>query len=70
MIRLLGELGPKAADALPVLLDVKTELIRRCVEESESSEKERLGEDGDDKSCCPDYLLEAIAKIGSVPGPR
>ena len=61
VITLLGEFGPQAREALPLLLGVKEEMIRRGVEDYEPSEP---GEEAiDPESFCPEYLSEAIDEI-------
>ena len=60
IIELLGSFGPAAAAALPTLVEMKAELIRRSVAETPNGE-------GDDSSC-PEFLLEAIHRIGSQQG--
>jgi len=67
VIELLGDLAPASAAALPLLNAMKGELIRRCVEDRVSSEEIGGTEMFDEESCCPEFLLEAVAKLTHAP---
>lgn len=64
VVELLGEFGPAAADALPLLLAMRTEMEQRAEQEIEASGDER-NEEGEmtEEDYCPGYILEAIRRI-------
>jgi len=62
VIKLLGAFGGDAREALPLLLEMKAEVMRRGLEEITEANDGKPPEKPEE--CCPDYVLEAIARIG------
>ncbi len=67
VIELLGDMAPASAAALPLLIAMKQELFRRYMEHRASSGEDDGTEILDEESCCPEFLLEAIAKLKQAP---